>query len=130
MLMEDIAALFAPQNRRLIKLTTPLSADQELLVDTFAGNEGLSTLFHYDLSLISQDAHIELKSLIGKPALLEIELAEGGARLIHGYVNDFASGGSDGGLAYYSATLVPRSRPTPSIARAQGKPASKGNPSS
>lgn len=107
MLMEDIAALFAPQNRRLIKLTTPLSADQELLVDTFVGNEGLSTLFHYDLSLISQDAHIELKSLIGKPALLEIELAEGGARLIHGYVNDFASGGSDGGLAYYSATLVP-----------------------
>lgn len=107
MLMEDITALFDPQHRRLIKLTTPLPHDQELLVDTFAGNEGLSTLFSYELSLISQDAHIELKSLIGKPALLEIELVEGGTRLIHGYINDFASSGSDGGLAYYSATLAP-----------------------
>ncbi len=105
--MDDLATLFAPQHRRLIKLTTPLSSDQMLLVDLFAGSEGLSSLFSYDLSLISQDAHIALKSLIGKPVLLEIELAEGSTQPIHGYITHFANQGSDGALARYTATLEP-----------------------
>ncbi|MEX5687868.1 type VI secretion system Vgr family protein [Pseudomonas silesiensis] len=106
MLME-LTPLFAPQNRRLIKLTTPAIGQQALLLERFCGTEGLSTLFSFELSLISQDARLELKSLIGQPALLEIELATGGARFIHGYINRFSLQGSDGGLARYSATLSP-----------------------
>ncbi|WP_275629648.1 type VI secretion system Vgr family protein [Pseudomonas sp. 273] len=106
-MLMDLAALFIPQNRRLVKLTTPLQSAQELLLDHFTGGEGLSRLFSFNMGLISQDAHIELKSLIGKPALLEIELADGGTRPIHGYITRFASNGSDGGLAHYSATLSP-----------------------
>jgi len=106
-MLMDLAALFVPQNQRLVKLTTPLQSTQELLLDHFTGSERLSHLFSFNLALISQDAHIELKSLIGKPALLEIELADGGSRPIHGYITYFASNGSDGGLAYYSATLSP-----------------------
>ncbi|MBJ7223501.1 MULTISPECIES: type VI secretion system Vgr family protein [unclassified Brenneria] len=106
-MLMDLAALFAPQNRRLVKLTTPLQGSQELLPDQVTGTEALSQLFNFNLALISQDAGIELKSLIGQPVLLELELAEGGTRPIHGYITRFSSNGSDGGLARYSATLSP-----------------------
>ncbi|MDZ3990758.1 type VI secretion system Vgr family protein [Pseudomonas sp. Teo4] len=99
--------IFAPQNRRLIKLTTPIRDDQALLLEHFSGNEGLSRLFSFELSLISQDARLELKSLIGQPACLDIELADGGVRHIHGLITRFNLLGSDGGLARYSATLSP-----------------------
>ncbi|MFR0673115.1 contractile injection system protein, VgrG/Pvc8 family [Enterobacterales bacterium AW_CKDN230030176-1A_HGKHYDSX7] len=102
----DLTKIFAPQNRRLIKLTTPpLQDDQTLLLEHFSGHEGLSTLFSFELSLISQDARLELKSLIGQPARLDIELADGGVRAVHGHITQFNLLGSDGGLARYSAGL-------------------------
>jgi len=106
-MLMDLAALFTPQNRRLVRLTTPLQGQQELLPEQLMGTEGLSQLFEFNLALISQDAGIELKRLIGQPALLQIELAEGGTRPVHGYITCFSSNGSDGGLARYTATLSP-----------------------
>lgn len=103
----DLTKIFAPQNRRLIKLTTPFRDDQTLLLEHFSGHEGLSTLFSFELSLISQDARLELKSLIGQPARLDIELADCGVRPVHGHITQFNLLGSDGGLARYSATLSP-----------------------
>lgn len=103
----DLAALFAPQNRRLIKFVTPLKNQQELLLDAFTGREALSTLFSYELELLSQDAHIELKSLIGSPAQLQIEMADDGLRFIDGCITRFSLDSTDGGLARYSATLSP-----------------------
>lgn len=103
----ELTNIFAPQNRRLFKLTTPIQDDQALLLEHFSGTEGLSMLFSFELSLISQDARLELKSLMGQPALLEIELADGGVRPIHGHITRFNLLGSDGGLARYSATLSP-----------------------
>ncbi len=94
----ELTKIFAPQNRRLIKLTTPIRDDQALLLEHFSGSEGLSTLFSFELSLISQDARLELKSLIGQPACLDIELADGGVRHIHGHITRFNLLGSDGGL--------------------------------
>jgi type VI secretion system secreted protein VgrG len=106
MLME-LTKMFAPQNRRLIKFTSSSKDRQELLLEQFSGTESLSTLFSFELSLISQDAQLELKTLIGQPALVEIELASGEARYIHGYISRFSLEKSDGGLAFYSATLSP-----------------------
>ncbi|MGE7990094.1 type VI secretion system tip protein TssI/VgrG [Pseudomonas sp. NPDC089554] len=103
----ELTKLFTAQNRRLIKLTTPLQDDQALLLEHFSGNEGLSTLFKFELALISQDAGLELKSLMGQPARLDIELADGDVRYIHGHITQFNLLGSDGGLARYSATLSP-----------------------
>lgn len=103
----DLAAIFAPRNRRLFNLTTATSDEQALLLEHFSGTEKVSTLFSFELSLISRDAGLELKSLIGKPALLEIELGSGESRFIHGYITRFSLLKSDGGLAYYSATLSP-----------------------
>ncbi|MBX6503832.1 contractile injection system protein, VgrG/Pvc8 family, partial [Pseudomonas syringae group genomosp. 3] len=106
-MLKDLAAVFAPQNRRLIKLSTVARDEQELLLEKFTGTEGLSELFSFELSMISRDAGIELKSQIGQPAQLAIELATGEARYINGYISAFSLQGSDGGLARYSATLSP-----------------------
>ena len=103
----ELTKNISPQNRRLIKFTSPIENQQELLLERFSGVEGLSILFSFELSLISQDARLELKSLMGQPALLDIELATDGARYIHGYISRFSLQKSDGGLAHYSATLSP-----------------------
>jgi uncharacterized protein involved in type VI secretion and phage assembly len=66
----DLAAVFAPQHQRLFKFVTPLQDQQELLLDSFSGHEGLSQLFSFELELISQQAFIELKTLMGAPAQL------------------------------------------------------------
>ncbi|RMP52606.1 putative type VI secretion system effector, VgrG family, partial [Pseudomonas syringae pv. atrofaciens] len=106
-MLKDLTALFAPQNRRLIKLTTVARDEQELLLERFSGTESLSELFSFELSMISRDAGLELKSQIGQPAQLAIELATGESRFINGYISTFSLEGSDGGLARYSATLSP-----------------------
>ncbi|AZF02728.1 VgrG protein [Pseudomonas orientalis] len=103
----DPSTLFSAQNRRLIQLHTPLTGEQELLLERFSGTEALSALFSFELTLLSQDARLELKSLIGQPAQLEIELATGEPRYIHGYISRFSLQDSDNGLARYTATLSP-----------------------
>ncbi|AZE97715.1 VgrG protein [Pseudomonas orientalis] len=103
----DPSTLFSAQNRRLIKLHTPLTGEQELLLERFSGTEGLSQLFSFELTLLSQDARLELKSLIGQQAELEIELASGEPRFISGYINRFSLQDSNNGLARYTATLAP-----------------------
>ncbi|MEX6664263.1 type VI secretion system tip protein TssI/VgrG [Pseudomonas sp. W2-17] len=99
----DLSSLFTAQNRRLFKLTMALKGGQELLLESFAGSEGLSTDFGFKLELISDDASVKLKSAIGQAATIEIELATGGSRYINGHVLSFGNNGSDGGMSRYSA---------------------------
>ncbi|MCF5710686.1 type VI secretion system tip protein VgrG [Pseudomonas syringae] len=101
----DLSSLLTPQNKRLFKLTMALSGGQELLLESFAGQEGLSTDFGFQLELISEDASVKLKSAIGQPATIEIELATGGSRYINGHVLSFGNNGSDGGMSRYSAYI-------------------------
>ncbi|MEE4816121.1 type VI secretion system tip protein VgrG [Pseudomonas alliivorans] len=99
----DLSSLLTPQNRRLFKLTMALSGGQELLLESFVGQEGLSIDFGFQLELISEDPSVKLKSAIGQPATIEIELATGGSRYINGHVLSFGNNGSDGGMSRYSA---------------------------
>lgn len=99
----DLSSLLSAQNRRLFKLTMALKGGQELLLESFAGSEGLSTDFGFQLDLISEDASVKLKSAIGQAATIEIELATGGRRYINGHVLSFGNNGSDGGMSRYSA---------------------------
>ncbi|KPX31669.1 Rhs protein [Pseudomonas ficuserectae] len=101
----DLSSLFTAQNRRLFKLTMALKGGQELLLDSFAGSEGLSADFGFQLDLISDDASVKLKSAIGQSATIEIELATGGSRYINGHVLSFGNNGSDGGMSRYSAYI-------------------------
>ena len=101
----DFSSLFTAQNRRLFKLTMALSGGQQLLLESFVGQEGLSSDFGFQLELISDDAGVKLKSAIGQPATIEIELATGGSRYINGHVFGFGANGSVGGMSNYSAYI-------------------------
>ncbi len=105
--MMDLAAMLSPQNRRLFKFHNLANPDQELLIESFKGDEGLSKAYSFELLLVCQDSGVELKSMMGQLVSIEIELAEGGPRYIAGYLTRFASIGSDGGMARYTATLNP-----------------------
>lgn len=107
-MLMDVLSMLSPQNKRLFKLNTFAQAgDEDLMLEHFSGTEGLSRLFQMDLALLSQRTDVKLKSLIGRPATVEIELADGSTRYINGYINRFSSRGSDGGIVRYSAVLAP-----------------------
>ncbi|SEL70177.1 type VI secretion system secreted protein VgrG [Pseudomonas agarici] len=104
-MQKDFARQCSAQHKRLIKLTVDVELRSELLVESFTGTEAICEPFSFELSLLSQDNHLELKTLIGRPALLEIELFDGDRRLIHGHISRFAHVDHDAGAARYSATL-------------------------
>ena len=95
------------QHRRLFTFDSPLPAHQELQLVRFHGREGISELFTFNVELMSQDARIELKKLIGKQVSIGIELAGGSQRYINAHVASFEHIGADNGVARYSAQLVP-----------------------
>lgn len=95
------------QHQRLITFDSPLPPEQELQLLSFAGREAISELFSFQVELISQDARIELKKLIGKKVTMGIALADGSTKYISAHVSDFIHTGADGGIANYTAELVP-----------------------
>ncbi|MDD1976991.1 MULTISPECIES: type VI secretion system Vgr family protein [Pseudomonas] len=106
MITDALAQIFT-QHQRLITFDSPLPDDQELQLLRFTGEEGISELFRYDVELVSQDARIELKKLIGKKVTMAITLADGSFKYISAHVSDFVHSGADGGVANYNAELVP-----------------------
>lgn len=74
---------------------------------TLRGREELSRLFRYDLELLSEDADIKLKTLLGTKMHVEIDAQDGTRRDIHGRVAHAAMVGTDGPYACYRVSLVP-----------------------
>ncbi|WP_223807167.1 type VI secretion system Vgr family protein [Montanilutibacter psychrotolerans] len=93
------------QDTRLIRVTSPLSPEP-FVVARFQGSEFVSRPFTYDVELLSPDAHLELKQLVGQPLMLNLQ-TPAGDRQFHGYVREFARTGTDGGLARYRASVSP-----------------------
>ncbi|WP_347907336.1 type VI secretion system tip protein TssI/VgrG [Pseudomonas grandcourensis] len=106
-MLMDLAAILSPQNRRLFKFKNLANPEQQLLLESFKGTEGLSRAYNFELLLVCQDSDVELKSMMGQHVVLEIELADASPRYLAGYLTRFASIGSDGGMARYTATLNP-----------------------
>jgi len=96
------------QDTRLLRLTTPQGAAQ-LLVECVRGEEAIGKPFTFDISTLSTDASIPLKSLLGQPALLELVTAGGPAELrpFHGHITAIELSASNGGLARYALRLEP-----------------------
>ncbi|GJI96540.1 hypothetical protein RugamoR57_32580 [Duganella caerulea] len=95
------------QATRLLRLTTPLGADA-LVVECLRGEEGISQCYALQVTALSVDAEISLKSLLGQPALLELDTAlPGGPRYFHGHITETSILGADGGLARYALTISP-----------------------
>ena len=96
------------QDTRLLRLITPLGADK-LLTECLCVEESLSNTFRVELTALSTDAQIPLKSLLGAPALVELLTVSSGAkrRRFHGYVTFAQCIGADGGFARYKLTIEP-----------------------
>ncbi|HEV2762661.1 MAG TPA: type VI secretion system tip protein VgrG, partial [Pyrinomonadaceae bacterium] len=94
------------QDHRMIRVATPLGKDV-LLLQGFRGQEGVSELFRFDLSMHSENRSIALDSLVGKKATVTLVHDNGKERHINGIVSSFSQGGSSPNFAYYQATIVP-----------------------
>ncbi|HEY8100066.1 MAG TPA: type VI secretion system tip protein TssI/VgrG [Burkholderiaceae bacterium] len=96
------------QENRLFSLTTSLGANK-LLIEHIEGDEGLSQSYHFEITVLSTDAHLDLKQLLGQPALLEIQTqhSRDDLRPIHGHITAFELLSADGGFARYRLTLQP-----------------------
>lgn len=93
------------QDTRLIRVKSPL--DSELfVVQRFHGTEAVSRPFVLTVELLSPDAQLELKQLVGQPMRVSLQTPDGD-RHFHGYVREFARTGTNGGLASYHAELAP-----------------------
>lgn len=91
--------------------TAHSSLGDQLEFRSLAGNEQISRLFEYRVRLISQNASIDAKSLLGQDMTIEVDLTTemGGAgkRYMSGQVAQWSSVGRDGDFNAYEAVLRP-----------------------
>jgi type VI secretion system secreted protein VgrG len=108
-LVPNVLALMTrfTQETRLLRLTTPLGSD--LLAECVRAEEGLSQGYVLQVDALSTDAAIELKTLLGQPALLQLltSTSRDALRPFHGHITKVAMNGSNGGFARYTLTIEP-----------------------
>jgi len=101
---------------RMYFLTLAEYGEDDLLIEEMRGQESLSSLFHFNFVLISDQDDIDPRKIIGKWAKLRIEThdidAHGGERHWSGFVSSFHRTGrttsADGHDSYtYACELVP-----------------------
>ncbi|WP_082672537.1 type VI secretion system Vgr family protein [Luteimonas abyssi] len=90
---------------RLHRLELP--AATPLLVERWAGEEGLSSGFEWRIDVLSTDAGLPLADWLGQPATLRTRRADGGDVRRSGVVREAVLLGADSGLARYRLTVVP-----------------------
>jgi type VI secretion system secreted protein VgrG len=94
------------QTGKPLRVTTPLGGDV-LLVERFAGTEGMSTPYELTLDLLSTEIALDPKALLRKPVTIAVDLIAGGERDFHGLVRRFTQLGRADGLVSYRAEVVP-----------------------
>ncbi|MDR1922694.1 MAG: type VI secretion system tip protein VgrG [Candidatus Adiutrix sp.] len=81
--------------------------DDEFLVVNFNGDEGLSELYRFELTLISKNKAVDLEQALYGQASLTLQAAEG-RRVISGLLSSFEQGHEFGPYAFYRAVLRPK----------------------
>lgn len=97
------------QKGRLLRSHFPHNdgPDATLVVNTLYAREELSRGFRFDVELLSDDASIPLKDMIGKMLTVSLVRGNGTERHFNGYITEFRYVKTDGGFVYYSAVLEP-----------------------
>jgi type VI secretion system VgrG family protein len=78
-----------------------------LLVEAFTADDAVNELSARDVIVLSASAFIEMASLLGQPASLEMSLADGTRTSFAGEISEAAMLGSDGGFARYRVRISP-----------------------
>ncbi|MGJ7604374.1 type VI secretion system Vgr family protein [Variovorax sp. LT1R20] len=97
------------QQYRLLVLHTPLG-ENKLLAERLEGVESLDEGgFRFELTALSDDAHIELKTLMGQGVRLDLQTAQSRTELrpFHGHVTEAECVSSNGGMARYRIVIEP-----------------------
>ncbi len=94
------------QANRIIKIDTPLG-ENVLLLRGLTGQEGISQLPRFELDLMTEGPSIDFKSIIGQRVTIKVQLSDSTERFFNGFISRFAQTGSETGLIYYRAEMVP-----------------------
>lgn len=98
--------------------------NERLVISRFSGNEAMSQCYAFDVEMLSNDAHLELKHLLGRPITLTLLTDQRGAgmlgatggrwlesdnqhRTFGGIIDQAEQQGSDGGFTRYKLHMVP-----------------------
>ncbi|MGM0451977.1 MAG: type VI secretion system Vgr family protein [Thermodesulfobacteriota bacterium] len=92
--------------KRFSFVSDAVSADTFGVVN-FKGEEGLSTLYQFEIELIASDSDLDINEMIQERARLKI-LREGGDIEFHGMLREFEQQHKLGKVCFYRAVLVPR----------------------
>ncbi|WP_047249587.1 type VI secretion system Vgr family protein [Chromobacterium subtsugae] len=107
-LLSSFASAFNQEQRLLtLALGTGHITAEQLLPLSLDGEEGISKSYRYTLACLSPDGNIELKTLLGQPARIGIQDADGDETLRCGVVSQARLAGADGGFARYELTIEP-----------------------
>lgn len=96
------------QDNKSIAIKTPLG-DNDLLLASFTGVEGISRLFNFRLELLSEKARddISFKKIIGATVTIRVGNPDAKHRFFNGVVSRFAEISSDDSFAHYQMEVVP-----------------------
>ena len=98
------------QANRLMRMDFPQAdgpANAVMLVNKVRMREELSRDFRIEAEVLSDDAGIPLKSMMGRMVTISLVRENGSLRYMNGYVGSFRFVRTDGGFAYYQMLLSP-----------------------
>ncbi|MYN46206.1 type VI secretion system tip protein VgrG [Pseudoduganella sp. FT93W] len=98
------------QNNRLLRMDFPQGdgpANGVLLINKVKMQEELSRDFVIDVEVLSDDAHIPLKRMMGRMVTISLVREDGSMRYMNGYIGTFRFVRTDGGFAFYQMILQP-----------------------
>jgi type VI secretion system secreted protein VgrG len=90
----------------LMRLASPLGED-DLLLDSLEGSEGLSELFQFRLHMRSASTALRAQDMVGREMTVTIAMPGETTRHVSGMVARFIQSGQDRDFATYEAELVP-----------------------
>lgn len=113
-LLQGVTALLSafggdPQGRRLLRLDFPKGDGPAsiMLVNALVADEALSSDFNFEVEILSDNALMPLKDVMGKMVTISLVRDDGTLRYFNGYVFSFGFVKTDGGFAFYRMVLKP-----------------------
>ncbi|UVW28003.1 type VI secretion system Vgr family protein [Massilia sp. H6] len=97
------------QHKRLMRLDFPFDDGPPaiLLPNKLVAHEEVSRGYRYVIELLSDDAQVPLKIIMGKMVTISLVRQDGSLRYFNGYVTEFRFLRSDGGFAFFEMVLEP-----------------------
>lgn len=97
------------QHKRLMRLDFPLENGPPaiLLPNKLVAREEVSRGFRFTVEVLSDEARIPLKMLMGRMVTISLVREDGSLRYFNGHITEFRFLRTDGGFAFYQMVLEP-----------------------